>query len=200
MAWSPGQVIVNDTGARVPEHTFNQPLPTVARIVWEQDGEEQFQTVALEWTGRDLYVPVTDARYPAVDRLGEGHLPTVRGCPRSGTADCGSTPDYCPRGAAQRAGRSLLGVASVVEKPGLVREDDCLDAVAEVELLEDMGDVGLDGGVADVELSSDLGVGEASCDQPKNVELALGEIVELSGRRRMGHAGELFDHAFGDGG
>ena len=75
MAWSPGQVIVNDTGARVPEHTFNQPLPIVARIVWEQDGEEQFQTVALEWTGRDLYVPVTDARYPAVDRLGEGHLP-----------------------------------------------------------------------------------------------------------------------------
>jgi hypothetical protein len=59
----------------VPEHTFNQPLPIGARIVWEQDGEEQFQTVALEWTGRDLYVPVTDARYPAVDRLGAGHLP-----------------------------------------------------------------------------------------------------------------------------
>lgn len=57
MAWSPGQVIVNDTGARVPEHTFNQPLPTVARIVWKQDGEEQFQTVALEWTAAACMCP-----------------------------------------------------------------------------------------------------------------------------------------------
>jgi hypothetical protein len=26
MAWSPGQRILNGTGARVPEHTFNQPV------------------------------------------------------------------------------------------------------------------------------------------------------------------------------
>jgi hypothetical protein len=26
-AWSPGQRILNGLGARVPEHTFNQPVP-----------------------------------------------------------------------------------------------------------------------------------------------------------------------------
>jgi hypothetical protein len=61
--WSPGQAIINDTGARVPEHTFNQPVPITARIVWEQDGEERFERVALGWTGRDVYVRVTDTRY-----------------------------------------------------------------------------------------------------------------------------------------
>jgi hypothetical protein len=43
---------LNNTGARVPEHKFNQPVPIVARIVWEQDGEEHIETVALGWTGR----------------------------------------------------------------------------------------------------------------------------------------------------
>jgi hypothetical protein len=42
---------------------FYQPVPIVARIVWEQDGEEQFETVALGWTGRNVYVRVTDPRY-----------------------------------------------------------------------------------------------------------------------------------------
>jgi hypothetical protein len=28
-AWSPGQRILNDTGARQPEHTFHQPVPVV---------------------------------------------------------------------------------------------------------------------------------------------------------------------------
>jgi hypothetical protein len=36
-SWSPGQAILNDTGAREPEHTFNQPLPITARIVWADD-------------------------------------------------------------------------------------------------------------------------------------------------------------------
>ena len=42
-----------------------------------------------------------------------------------------------------------------------------LDAVTEVELLEDVRDVCLDGRVADVELSADLGVREAAGDQAK---------------------------------
>jgi hypothetical protein len=29
-AWSPGQKILNDTGARVPEHTFHRPVPIMA--------------------------------------------------------------------------------------------------------------------------------------------------------------------------
>ena len=48
-----------------------------------------------------------------------------------------------------------------LEEARLVGEHDRLDAVAEVELLEDVGDVRLDGRVADEELLGDLGVGEA---------------------------------------
>jgi hypothetical protein len=60
---SPGQAILNDTGARQPEHSFHQPVPITARIVWEQDGEEHVHTVALGWTGRDVYVRLPDPRY-----------------------------------------------------------------------------------------------------------------------------------------
>src|SRR5215207_7301033 len=42
----------------------------------------------------------------------------------------------------------------------LMGQHDCLDAVTEVELLEDVRDVRLDRGVADVELLADLRVGE----------------------------------------
>jgi hypothetical protein len=62
VGWSPGQRILNDTGARVPEHTFHQRVPITARIVWEQGGEEQFATVVLGWTGRHVYVRLTDRR------------------------------------------------------------------------------------------------------------------------------------------
>jgi hypothetical protein len=62
-AWSLGQAILNDTGAREPEHTFHQPVPITARIVWAEDGEEHIDTVALGWTGRDVYVRITDTRY-----------------------------------------------------------------------------------------------------------------------------------------
>ena len=61
--WSPGQAILNDTGARMPEHTLDPQVPIFARIVWEDDGEEYLDTVALGWTGRDVYVRMTDTRY-----------------------------------------------------------------------------------------------------------------------------------------
>lgn len=50
-----------------------------------------------------------------------------------------------------------------------MREHDCLDAVTEVEFLEDVRDVGLDGRVADVELSADFCVRLAASDQAKDV-------------------------------
>jgi hypothetical protein len=62
-AWSPGQRILNDTGARVPEHTFHQPVPIIARIVWEQDGEEHIDTEAAGWSGQNVYVRLPDPRY-----------------------------------------------------------------------------------------------------------------------------------------
>src|SRR5207248_10818479 len=87
------------------------------------------------------------------------------------------------------ASRALVEIAwrprVSVEESRLVREHDCLDAVAEVELLEDVGDVCLDGGVADVELFADLGVREAAGDQAEHVELALCQLVELFWRRGL---------------
>ena len=52
----------------------------------------------------------------------------------------------------------------MVDHARLKSEDDRLHAVAEAELLEDVRDVRLDGGLADVELLADLGVGQAAGD------------------------------------
>ena len=51
--WEAGrQGIRNALEAQVPQHTFGQPVPVVVRIVWEHDGEEHIETVALGWTGQ----------------------------------------------------------------------------------------------------------------------------------------------------
>jgi hypothetical protein len=47
MAYSPEQAILNSTGARMPEHRLDPPVPITARIVWAEDGEEHVDTVAL---------------------------------------------------------------------------------------------------------------------------------------------------------
>src|SRR5205809_3005668 len=51
---------------------------------------------------------------------------------------------------------------SGLDETGLVGEDDRLYAVAQVEFLEDAGDVGFRGSVADDEFGGDLGVREAA--------------------------------------
>jgi hypothetical protein len=51
------------TGARVPDHTFDPPVPITARVVWEDDGEEHIDTVALGWTGEHAYIRLPDRRY-----------------------------------------------------------------------------------------------------------------------------------------
>jgi hypothetical protein len=51
-AWSPGQKILNDTGARQPEHTFHQPVPIVAHIVWADTARKplcRVLVVAVVW-------------------------------------------------------------------------------------------------------------------------------------------------------
>src|SRR3954465_4719910 len=75
-----------------------------------------------------------------------------------------------------------------------------LEAVGEVERLEDVSDVRLDGGVTDEQLLGDLGVGEAACDQLEDFEFALGEVVQLLGPLTPRRAGELVDHVLCDGG
>src|SRR6187455_2094650 len=68
------------------------------------------------------------------------------------------------------------------EETSLVCEDDGLHAVAEPELLKDMSDVSLDGGLADEELVRDLRVRETVDHQTKDVVLAATEFLELRGR------------------
>ncbi|MBD0293512.1 MAG: hypothetical protein ICV70_08065 [Jiangellaceae bacterium] len=63
LGWEPGQVIVNATGAKVPNHRLHPPVPVVARILWDRDGEERIDTVALGWSGREVYVQMLDRRY-----------------------------------------------------------------------------------------------------------------------------------------
>src|SRR5437867_1366729 len=96
------------------------------------------------------------------------------------------------------ASRARIAAASAphvsLEDPRLVGEHDCLDAVAEVELLEDVGDVRLDRRLADVELLRDLPVREAAGDQARDISFALTEVIEFLRRRGTGRAGELLDH------
>jgi hypothetical protein len=64
-----------------------------------------------------------------------------------------------PRGGFSPA---LFRGGAFFEEPGLVCEDDRLDAVAEAELLQDVRDVCLDGRLADVEPLPDLCVDRPS--------------------------------------
>jgi hypothetical protein len=57
------QGILNALEAQMPEHTFRQPVPVVARIEWADDGEEQVETEAAGWSGHLVYVRVPDRRY-----------------------------------------------------------------------------------------------------------------------------------------
>jgi hypothetical protein len=52
MAYLPAQRILNDAGARMPEHGLDPPVPVTARIVWADDGEEYIETVAAGWSGQ----------------------------------------------------------------------------------------------------------------------------------------------------
>jgi hypothetical protein len=58
-----GQRILKDNGARMLEHRLGPPVPIVAGIVWEDDGEEFIETEAAGWSGQLVYVRVPDRRY-----------------------------------------------------------------------------------------------------------------------------------------
>src|SRR5262245_9386430 len=93
---------------------------------------------------------------------------------------------------------ALLRGGAFLEESGVIGEYDSLDAVTEAELLQDVLDVGLDGRLADVELPPDLRVGQAVGDEPEDVLLSGGELVQLFRRYGARDAGELPDHALGD--
>jgi hypothetical protein len=62
--WEAGSRQSSTTAAPAdPSTPFTKPVPITARICWEQDGEEQAETEALGWSGRDVYVRMPDRRY-----------------------------------------------------------------------------------------------------------------------------------------
>ena len=88
-----------------------------------------------------------------------------------------------------------------LDQPRFIGDDDGLRAVAEVELVEDAGDVGLDGGVRDYERARDLAVGHSTSDQREYLEFPGREVDEvrvssvIAGRA----AAEFLYQAPGDG-
>src|ERR687897_930718 len=69
-------------------------------------------------------------------------------------------------------------VAPGEDETRLVREDDRLDAVAELELHENVRNVCLHSRLADEQFLRDLSVGEAAGHQPQHLELAGGQLGE----------------------
>jgi hypothetical protein len=63
VGWSADQHILNAAGAGEPEHRLDPPVPIVARIVWENDGEEYIDTQAAGWSGQNVYVRLPDTRW-----------------------------------------------------------------------------------------------------------------------------------------
>src|SRR5436190_13764070 len=84
------------------------------------------------------------------------------------------------------------GEPAGADQAGLVGEHDQLGPVAGPELDHGPADVGLGRGRADDQLVGDLVVGQAGRDQPHDLALALGELVELGrGAGLTGPGGEL---------
>ena len=98
-----------------------------------------------------------------------------------------TTPSCSPRSSTPRSGPADalpvasfgLGSTAGLDEAGFVGEDDGLDAVAESELGEQVGDVGLDRGFRDVEVGGDLGVGFGGGDVAEDFELPVAELGEL---------------------
>src|SRR5215813_15567223 len=93
-------------------------------------------------------------------------------------------------------------LAARSSQAALVREDDRLNSVAQLELHENPLDVGPDSGLLDDQDRRDLAVREAAGDQLEDLALAWGQPLEVGmigepGRRLLGHA--VYD-APGDGG
>ena len=71
------------------------------------------------------------------------------------------------------------GSGRFVGDTGLVGEDDCLGKVAQSELLQQPGDMGLRSGVADEQLVPDLGVRQFVGDQSEHLQLSRREPVKV---------------------
>ena len=96
--------------------------------------------------------------------------------------------------------RRTPGQPPGVIRPALVRQDDRLDPVAQLELGEDPADVGLHRRLRDVHPGGDLGVGEPLRHQQQHLPLPLGELGQpgIGGRRGAELPGEPVEQPPGD--
>src|SRR4029077_3816824 len=95
----------------------------------------------------------------------------------SGTGFCSPTAGN-PNPSSFRDRRFTVGSLRT-DQAGFVSQDHGLDAVSQLELVQQVGDVGLNGRLADVKARGDLGVGEASRNFLHDFSLAVGEGLEL---------------------
>lgn len=58
------QTVLNEESIphRRAQRSCDLPVPVTARLVWERDGVEQFDTVAWAWTSRSVLVELHDRR------------------------------------------------------------------------------------------------------------------------------------------
>ena len=86
--------------------------------------------------------------------------------------------------------------------PAFVGEDDGLDAVAEVELGEDAGDVALHGGLAEVEVAAISALDRPRARSRRTSSSRALSVGDRAGRPAAGRraAAEVFDQAAGDRG
>ena len=62
--WSPGRAILNGSGARRPEHSLWPHVPILARVVWADNGQEEWlETTAMGWAGDLVYVDMRRTDY-----------------------------------------------------------------------------------------------------------------------------------------
>src|SRR3954453_7763842 len=116
--------------------------------------------------GRD--VPAT-----TVVAGGETQTVVVSG-PRLATADTGRCPRQSGRGES-----CLRPTDAGFDQSGFVRTDCRLDAVAQVELAQDMRYVRLHRRLGEKEPHRNLCVGQAATDEPEHLAFASGELGKL---------------------
>ena len=101
------------------------------------------------------------------------------------------------RGAGGEPGQPRSGLNP--DEPGLVGQDHRLHSVPQVQLGQDVPDVGLDGAFLHDKPFGDLGIGQALGHQPEHVELPAGQRAEHRGNIPRGPdgAGEAADETPG---
>src|SRR6202022_1864902 len=97
-------------------------------------------------------------------------------------------------------GRELSSGGAGFDQPDLVGEDHGLDAVAQFQLVEHVGDVRFDSGFPDLQVFSDLRVGEPTAEERQHLALSIGQRLQVgaAGTHRRALLRKLLDEPLRD--